>query len=27
MKRPDSTTFDLRVDNLITVVGAPKNVK
>ena len=27
MKRPDSTNFDLRVDNLITVVGAPKNVK
>ncbi len=27
MKRPDSTTFDLRVDNLITVVGDPKNVQ
>jgi cell division protein FtsQ len=26
-KRPDATNFDLRVDNLITVVGAPKNVK
>lgn len=26
-KRPDSTTFDLRVDNLITVVGDPKHVQ
>jgi cell division protein FtsQ len=26
-KRPDSTTFDLRVDNLITVVGDSKHVQ
>ena len=26
-KRPDATTFDLRVDNVITVVGDQKNVK
>jgi hypothetical protein len=27
MKRPDATTFDLRVDNLITVVGDQNSVQ